>query len=96
MITRRGFLQTFGLAAAAFSMDPERLLWVPGAKTIFIPEAAGKVEVYDMDDFNALLKINQYTFGMVYTNPQDVLRDSHKYKVDPFDLYSGRWTAKDL
>lgn len=37
MSDRRGFLKTLigaGLVAAA---DPERLLWVPGEKAIFIP-----------------------------------------------------------
>jgi hypothetical protein len=37
MIDRRGFLRLFGAAAAAAVLDPERLLWVPGQKTIFIP-----------------------------------------------------------
>lgn len=32
---RRGFLGL--LAGAAFALDPERALWVPGAKTISIP-----------------------------------------------------------
>lgn len=34
MISRRGF---FGAIAAALVLDPERLLWVPGRKSIFIP-----------------------------------------------------------
>ncbi len=34
MVTRRGF---FSLAAAAFALDPERALWVPGARLISIP-----------------------------------------------------------
>lgn len=39
-VKRRGFLQLLGLAAAgvlapALTLDPERALWVPGAKTIF-------------------------------------------------------------
>lgn len=41
MIDRRGFLRTLlsaGVGAVAgFTLDPERLLWVPGAKTIFLP-----------------------------------------------------------
>lgn len=39
--TRRGFLQTMLAAAvgtaATGTFDPERLLWVPGAKTFFLP-----------------------------------------------------------
>lgn len=37
-MNRRGFLNALGLGAAALTLDPERLLWVPGAKTIFIPK----------------------------------------------------------
>jgi hypothetical protein len=34
MLSRRVFL---GSLAAAFAIDPERALWVPGAKKLFIP-----------------------------------------------------------
>ena len=34
---RRSFLSGFLGAAAAIAFDPERLLWVPSAKTIFLP-----------------------------------------------------------
>lgn len=37
MINRRGFLSLFGAAAATAAIDPERLLWVPGAKVISVP-----------------------------------------------------------
>ena len=36
-MNRRRFLSTLGLAAAGLAFDPERLLWVPGRKKIFIP-----------------------------------------------------------
>jgi hypothetical protein len=40
-ITRRGFLSVLGVAgAAAMVIDPEMLLWRPGAKTIFMPSDA--------------------------------------------------------
>lgn len=35
-VSRRGFL---GAIAAALVLDPERALWVPGAKKIFLPPA---------------------------------------------------------
>jgi hypothetical protein len=38
-MNRRSFLRTLGLAAAGLTLDPERLLWVPGQKTIFLPSA---------------------------------------------------------
>jgi hypothetical protein len=36
-MNRRGFLASLTGLLATASLDPERLLWVPGAKTIFIP-----------------------------------------------------------
>ena len=40
-MNRRAFLGTLLAAAPVLALDPERLLWVPGQKTIFIPEAVG-------------------------------------------------------
>lgn len=37
-MNRRNFLNALGLGTAALGFDPGRLLWVPGAKTIFIPK----------------------------------------------------------
>lgn len=37
LIGRRGFLGAMATAAAGMTLDPERLLWVPGAKTFFLP-----------------------------------------------------------
>ena len=37
-MTRRSLFGVLASAAAAFALDPERALWVPGAKTISIPE----------------------------------------------------------
>ncbi len=34
---RRNFLQLLGLGAAGLVLDPEKLLWIPGQKTIFLP-----------------------------------------------------------
>ena len=36
-VTRRGFLSALSAFAATAVLDPERLLWKPGEKTIFIP-----------------------------------------------------------
>jgi hypothetical protein len=51
---RRGFLGTLiGLTATAV-LDPERLLWVPGQKTIFLPPAIVSVPV-DVVGTNAFI-----------------------------------------
>jgi len=34
---RRSFLSLFGAAAIGATLDPEKLLWIPGQKTIFLP-----------------------------------------------------------
>lgn len=39
MLTRRGFLGSLATAAAGLALDPERALWVPGQKRIFLPAA---------------------------------------------------------
>lgn len=36
-MNRRAFLTTLGAALAGATLDPERLLWRPGVKTIFLP-----------------------------------------------------------
>jgi hypothetical protein len=36
-----------GLGAAGIALDPEKLLWVPGAKKIFVPKP--KVPTLDLD-----------------------------------------------
>lgn len=36
-MNRRGFLQLLGAGATGLVLDPERLLWVPGQKTFFLP-----------------------------------------------------------
>ncbi len=37
-MNRRGFLGLFAGAVAGATLDPERALWIPGAKTISIPK----------------------------------------------------------
>ncbi len=36
-MNRRGFLFSATAAVAAMAIDPERLLWTPGERTIFVP-----------------------------------------------------------
>lgn len=48
MTDRREFLRVFGAAAAAAVLDPERLLWVPGRKTIFLPSVLPELVAFDV------------------------------------------------
>jgi hypothetical protein len=77
-------------------MDPDRLLWVPGAKTIFIPNAPEQVAIYDLTDMDALLTLNRLAFSATYTNPEDVIRDSKDSGLDPFFLYQRGWRRHEL
>ncbi len=38
MLNRRSFLATMGVTAVAATLDPEKMLWIPGSKTISIPK----------------------------------------------------------
>lgn len=51
LTTRRGFLAAL---AASFVADPERLLWVPGAKMISIPKPYQAIPPFNMQAFMAL------------------------------------------
>ena len=50
MTDRRAFLGLLTAAAAGLVLDPERLLWVPGRKTIFVmpPAPMRMVRLYDI------------------------------------------------
>jgi hypothetical protein len=52
-LSRRGFLGLTAAAVAAYALDPERLLWVPGAKTIFLPPTT--VLAAEADDVECLI-----------------------------------------
>jgi hypothetical protein len=43
-LTRRGFLGSLATFAAGLTLDPERLLWVPGEKTVFLAPETGWVD----------------------------------------------------
>lgn len=47
-MNRRKFLELFALGVAGHTLDIDRLLWVPGQKTIFVPTQA-QVKLYASD-----------------------------------------------
>ena len=42
MVNRRTFLRTLALGVVGLELDVDRLLWVPGSKTIFLPSVEHK------------------------------------------------------
>ena len=56
-VSRRGFLSLLASASVPIMLDVERLLWVPGAKTIFLPTAQRAVTA---SEINGALK---YTYN---------------------------------
>lgn len=55
---RRLFLRTLAAAAVGAALDPERLLWVPGQKTIFLPSVpAVQPLVFHPDAFEMVMDL---------------------------------------
>jgi hypothetical protein len=90
-MNRRLFLSTLGLAAAGMALDPERLLWVPGRKTIFLPAVQKGLTA-------TLLDINGRQVAAAWLNGDIAefgpFKDAHTishYQIDghPFGLLSG-------
>lgn len=48
-LSRRGFISALSAFAAAAVLDPELLIWKPGAKTIFIPAPKVIIDPYNFE-----------------------------------------------
>ena len=78
-MTRRGLI---GALIGAATLDPERLLWVPGAKVISIPKpvVAGNLfltpyefaQMY-LNHLNLELRFHKHAFAMVYPKIGDTI-----------------------
>lgn len=67
-MNRRGFLGAIGAALAGATLDPERLLWRPGAKVISI--ARPIVQRWSLNTSNAMQPGDIFTIAGFYaTNP---------------------------
>jgi len=60
-MNRRRFLATLCAGAAGFALDPERLLWVPGKKTIFLPPVIQSVVFDPPVGYTIVLDLNDIT-----------------------------------
>lgn len=70
MLNRRGFLAGLAGLVGGAVLDPEKLLWVPGAKTVFIPasvKSLGAVTLY-----YRILVCRDGRYSMVQFTPFDV------------------------
>lgn len=74
-ISRRGFLGALAAAAATAVLDPELLLWKPGAKTIFLPPPPPMTTLTGVGGFTAgdVFTIN----GVYAVNPKTRLLTEH-------------------
>lgn len=66
-MNRRAFLQLSSAAVAAFALDPEQLLWVPGRKTIVDlgPSPLRHVMYCDWAPFESAFAYQRYIFTRV-------------------------------
>lgn len=74
MLNRRGFIAALAAFASGTVLDPERLLWVPGAKTISIP--AQSASLYGLMYYDVTLSVGSY-LGInraIYPRVSDLLR----------------------
>lgn len=77
MISRRGFLTSLTAALATAALDPERLLWVPGQKTIF-DLSAGLPRI---EDVPAIVTVTRNEV-IAFTLPKPVFRAGEIVTVD--------------
>ena len=85
---RREFLTAFGAGIAAFGFDPERLVWVPGAKKIFIPPEKA-VEIYSEEEMDFVLNnSNEFAFRAWYGEGcEPYIKASRMKGINPFEVY---------
>jgi hypothetical protein len=67
-MNRRSFFSSLAAFAATATLDPERLLWRPGAKTIFVPSLLTNPEIGI-----SIKLLRSYDIGM--------MRASNRYDV---------------
>jgi len=81
-MNRRGFLTAIAAAVAGSTIDPERLLWVPGRKLISIPREARVLR--------AVLQSSTTRFdadGFHFTHTYVLTREMDRYE----HIFAFRW-----
>lgn len=72
MIGRRGFISSM---IGAMVLDPDRMLWVPGAKTISIPNPLNGVDI-------TVLNVNNHAIWLGWFNAEAYLRGEYEDRQD--------------
>lgn len=76
-IGRRGFLGLLGASVAAtaaqLELDPERALWVPGQKTIFLPPETPRLATQDEVAFYQDGKVHPLRYRMDIADGEDIV-----------------------
>jgi len=96
-VNRRQFLALGGAAATAMVLDPERLLWVPGARTFFLPSPE-IVTAQTMEDALGLGLVAVFPDGARLTvrlgGPQSLtLNERYQAEVRAIEQMGGRVVA---
>ena len=68
-LSRRGFLSLLGAGAAGLVLDPERLLWKPGAKRIFLPTPARVIAAYPFTKGDVFTIAGRYAINPLTLEP---------------------------
>lgn len=94
-MNRRAFLQTLAVGLVGTTFDPEWLLWVPGAKTIFLPSVIAQAAPVTITT-----SMHVFGEGDIFTiggDPQTFrvmsVTSSGVYEVKPVIAYSGQKMA---
>jgi hypothetical protein len=105
-MNRRGFLGALLGGAAALALDPEKLLWRPGAKLISIPSSPFDDEHLESVHAQILLRmLNEYTpfasyvgkisYPSVYLTGQSVTSATNKIIFSPARRSAARFGMGD-
>ncbi len=82
-MNRRGFISSLMGAAAGFALDPERLLWVPGARKFFLPSVQEFTEA-DFIGYRAGLSVDTkepLRFGETWIFPMEPLGKPRRWII---------------
>lgn len=89
-LTRRSFLGAIGLAAAGLALDPDRALWVPGQKRIFLPAqspslwSATELNAGDIFTIDGMFAVNPKTYCETgFQQTFIITANVHSGRIDP-------------